>query len=102
MHWPARCSRPGPLQWRMPLITLQGVDYSVGGPLLLDNVILSLDAGERVALIGRNGAGKSTLLKLLSGELKADDGQVRVEGGVRIARLEQEVQAGDQGDAFDG
>ena len=85
----------------MPLITLQGVDYSVGGPLLLENVALSLDPGERVALIGRNGAGKSTLLKLLSGELKADDGEVRVEGGVRIARLEQEVPAGAQGDVFD-
>ena len=61
----------------MPLITLQGVDYSVGGPLLLENVALSLEAGERVALIGRNGAGKSTLMKLLSAELKPDDGEVR-------------------------
>ena len=85
----------------MPLITLQGVDYSVGGPLLLENVALSLEAGERVALIGRNGAGKSTLMKLLSAELKPDDGEVRVEGGVRIARLEQEVPAGAQGDVFD-
>ena len=85
----------------MPLLTLQGVDYSVGGPLLLENVVLSLEAGERVALIGRNGAGKSTLLKLISGELKPDDGEVRVEGGVRIARLEQEVPAGAHGDVFD-
>ena len=85
----------------MPLITLQDIDYSVGGPLLLDHVDLTIEAGERIALIGRNGAGKSTLLKLLSGELKADDGQVRVEGGRRIARLEQEVPAGAQGAVFD-
>jgi ATP-binding cassette subfamily F protein uup len=78
----------------MPLITLQDVDYGVGGPLLLERVGLSLDTGERVALIGRNGAGKSTLLRLLAGEIRPDDGEVRVEGGVRIARLEQEVPAG--------
>jgi ATP-binding cassette subfamily F protein uup len=85
----------------MPLITLQDVDYSVGGPLLLDAVDLTVEPGERIALIGRNGAGKSTLLKLLSGELKPDDGQLRVEGGRRIARLEQEVPAGAAGPVFD-
>jgi len=85
----------------MPLITLQDIDYSVGGPLLLEHVDLAIEAGERIALIGRNGAGKSTLLKLLSGELKPDDGQIRVEGGRRIARLEQEVPAGAQGAVFD-
>jgi len=85
----------------MSLITLQNVDYGVGGPLLLANVGLSIDAGERIALIGRNGAGKSTLLKLLAGDIKPDDGEVRVEGGVRIARLEQEVPAGAEGDVWD-
>jgi len=85
----------------MPLITLQNADYGVGGPLLLENVGLSIEAGERIALIGRNGAGKSTLLKLLAGEIHPDDGEVRVEGGVRIARLEQEVPAGAEGDVWD-
>jgi len=85
----------------MPLITLQDVDYSVGGPLLLERVILSIEAGERIALIGRNGAGKSTLMKLIDGELRPDDGEVRVSDGVRIARLEQEVPAGAAGDVWD-
>src|SRR6478672_7452253 len=85
----------------MPLITLQSVDYSVGGPLLLERVDLTIDPGERIALIGRNGAGKSTLMKLLSGELRPDDGEVRVEGGRRIARLEQEVPLDAAGSVFD-
>ena len=85
----------------MPLITLQNVDYSVGGPLLLEHADLSIEPGERIALIGRNGAGKSTLLKLLAGELQPDDGQVRVQAGVRVARLEQEVPGGTEGSIFD-
>ncbi|GGK08230.1 ATP-binding cassette domain-containing protein [Luteimonas terricola] len=85
----------------MPLITLNAVDYSVGGPLLLERVDLAIESGERIALIGRNGAGKSTLLRLLAGELKPDDGEVRREGGVRVARLEQEVPAGASGSVFD-
>ena len=85
----------------MPLITLQNVDFSVGGPLLLEKAELSIEPGERIALIGRNGAGKSTLLKLLSGDHKPDDGEVRVQQGVRITRLEQEVPHGAAGSVFD-
>jgi len=85
----------------MPLITLQNVDYSVGGPLLLEKAELTIEPGERIALIGRNGAGKSTLMKLIAGELRPDDGEIRVQQGVRIARLEQEVPHGAAGSVFD-
>ncbi|KAF1003613.1 MAG: ABC transporter ATP-binding protein uup [Luteibacter sp.] len=85
----------------MSLIQLLNVDYSVGGPLLLEQVDLSLDAGERVCVVGRNGAGKSTLLKLIAGELHPDDGEVRLQGGTRIARLTQEVPQDTTGSVFD-
>jgi len=85
----------------MPLITFNHVDYSVGGPLLLDGIDMAIDPGERIALIGRNGAGKSTLLRLLSGDITPDDGEIRVQNGVRVARLEQEVPVGTSGDVFD-
>jgi ATP-binding cassette subfamily F protein uup len=85
----------------MALITMNAVDYSVGGPLLLERVELAVEAGERIALIGRNGAGKSTLMRLLSGDLQPDDGEVRREGGVRVARLEQEVPHDTAGSVFD-
>lgn len=85
----------------MPLITLHNVDYGVGGPLLLENVELAIEPGERIALIGRNGAGKSTLLRLLSGEIRPDDGEIRLQAGVRVARLQQEVSQGVTGSVFD-
>jgi ATP-binding cassette subfamily F protein uup len=75
----------------MPLISLQSVSLSYGAPSLLDGVELSIDAGERVCLLGRNGAGKSTLLSIVSGDIQPDGGEVRAGDGVRIARLAQEA-----------
>jgi ATP-binding cassette subfamily F protein uup len=85
----------------MSLVQLQRVDFSVGGPLLLERVDLSIEANERVCIVGRNGEGKSTLLKLISGELRADDGEVRVQNGVVITRLAQEVPQDTAGSVFD-
>jgi len=85
----------------MPLIQLQKVDFSVGGPLLLEGIDLVIEPNERVCIVGRNGAGKSTLLKLIAGELKPDDGEVRPQGGLRVARLTQEVPHDTEGDVFD-
>jgi ATP-binding cassette subfamily F protein uup len=85
----------------MSLINLVDVDYSVGGPLLLERASLAIERGERIAVVGRNGEGKSTLLRLIAGEIKPDSGEVRVEGGVRVARLAQEVPQELSGDVFD-
>src|ERR1700753_2917924 len=85
----------------MPLVHLQRVDYSVGGPLLLENVDLSIEQNERICIVGRNGEGKSTLLRLIAGEIKPDDGEIRVEKGTRIARLAQEVPQDTRGTIFD-
>ncbi|MFT4256722.1 MAG: ATP-binding cassette domain-containing protein [Pseudoxanthomonas sp.] len=85
----------------MSLIQLQGLDYGVGGPLLLDGVDLSIERGERVCIVGRNGAGKSTLMKLIAGELQPDDGEIRLQSGVVVARMAQEVPQDAHGSVFD-
>ncbi|MBX3696883.1 MAG: ATP-binding cassette domain-containing protein [Dokdonella sp.] len=85
----------------MALIEIRKLDYSVGGPLLLEGVELSLEARERVCVVGRNGAGKSTLLKLIDREIRPDDGEVRVSPGVVVARLAQEVPQGTHGTIFE-
>lgn len=83
------------------LISLEKVNYCIGGPLLLDGVSLDIQPNERVCLVGRNGAGKSTLMKLIAGELQPDDGEVVVGSDVRVARLQQEVPADTAGSVFD-
>ncbi len=85
----------------MSLLQLQRVDFSVGGPLLLEHVDLSIEAGERICIVGRNGAGKSTLMRLVAGELKPDDGEIRVQNGVVVARMAQEVPSDANGSVFD-
>ncbi|MBL0163139.1 MAG: ATP-binding cassette domain-containing protein [Xanthomonadales bacterium] len=85
----------------MALIELRKLDYSIGGPLLLDDVEFALEPRERVCVVGRNGAGKSTLLKLIDREIRPDDGEVRVSPGVVVTRLAQEVPQGTAGTIFD-
>ncbi|MDD4702488.1 MAG: ATP-binding cassette domain-containing protein, partial [Desulfovibrio sp.] len=51
---------------------MQGVTLNLGGKPLLDAADFSVEAGERLCLIGRNGAGKSSLLALLGGQMQPD------------------------------
>jgi ABC-type polysaccharide/polyol phosphate transport system ATPase subunit len=50
--------------------------------VVLDNISLSIQQGERLAIIGRNGAGKSTLLKIISRILQPDSGTIAVRGTI--------------------
>jgi len=74
----------------MPLITVRNAELAYGLHPLLDRADLSVDAGERVGLIGRNGTGKSSLLQAIAGRIALDDGEVARQDGLRIAVVEQE------------
>jgi ATP-binding cassette subfamily F protein uup len=74
----------------MALLTLADAHLAYGHVPLLDGTALALEAGERIALIGRNGAGKSSLLKILAGLEKPDDGTLQLQTGLRRVYVAQE------------
>jgi ATP-binding cassette subfamily F protein 3 len=72
------------------MLTVAGLSKSFGGRELFDDVSLTLQSGERVAIVGPNGAGKSTLFKIILGKEEADAGDVTLIRGTRTGYLPQE------------
>lgn len=85
----------------MPLLTVDHLGFSVGTRTLLKNVAFTVEPGERIALIGRNGEGKSTLLRILTGEQRPDEGEIRLEPGARAAYLQQDPRMDSDATVYD-
>ncbi|KON80613.1 ATP-binding cassette domain-containing protein [Azoarcus sp. PA01] len=75
----------------MPLLSVDNACLAYGHVDLLSHADFQLDAGERVALIGRNGSGKSSLLRVLAGQSALDDGAVWRQSGLKVAYVPQEA-----------
>lgn len=73
-----------------PLLQLKNISLTFGGTPLLEDVELSISAGERACLVGRNGSGKSTLLKIAAGLIEPDRGTRFLQPGTTIRYLPQE------------
>jgi iron complex transport system ATP-binding protein len=76
------------------MITAGSITVTRSGRKLVDDVTVDLRAGQFSVIIGPNGAGKSTLMKVLSGEMKPDNGQIAYHASpiahyqpVQLARL---------------
>ncbi len=64
---------------RVPL-RIDDLSKSYGGPAVFEHVSLSVERGDRVAIVGPNGAGKTTLLKIVAGEVEPSEGKIHLPG----------------------
>lgn len=76
----------------MSLIQLQHAHKAYFGKTILNDLNLSLEAGERLALLGDNGTGKTTLLRILAGEETLDAGVCITSDRLRVAYLSQNLE----------
>ncbi len=73
----------------MSLLTVTNIRHTYGTRIILDGVILSVERGEKIGLVGRNGSGKTTLMRLIRGDMEPDSGSVQLQKGSRIGYLSQ-------------
>ncbi len=74
----------------MSLLTVANLRHSFGTRVVLDGVSFSIEAGERLGLVGRNGCGKTTLLRAIAGRITPDEGHMQQQRSARIGYLAQE------------
>ena len=75
----------------MALITFSEVSLEFGDQLILNNVSMTVESGERLCLIGRNGAGKSTLINIIAEKIETDSGEIIKQSHLRVSQLEQSL-----------
>ena len=63
-----------------PLVELRAIRKAYPGVVAVNDVDLTVNAGEVVGLVGKNGAGKSSVIKILAGLSTPDSGEIRVDG----------------------
>jgi len=73
----------------MPVLAAANLRLAYADHIVLDGVSISVEAGERIGIVGRNGTGKSTLIRMLAGRLSPDGGGVTTQRGCHVGYLSQ-------------
>lgn len=71
-------------------LKLINVTFSYDHKTVIDNLNLTVQKGEKIALLGRSGSGKTTLLKLITGDIKPDLGSITI-GEQHINKLQNQL-----------
>ncbi len=73
----------------MIILSVNNLNKAYGEDVILKDVSFSVNAGDRIGIVGRNGAGKSTLLNMITGEQRPDSGEVFVGQNITLGYLKQ-------------
>lgn len=73
------------------MFSVQNISVQFGGTNLFRNVTFIIHEKDRIGLVGKNGSGKTTLMRIISGQAKADEGEVVIPNGKTIGFLPQEM-----------
>ncbi|MBU5442346.1 ribosomal protection-like ABC-F family protein [Paenibacillus sp. MSJ-34] len=82
------------------LLRMEQVTFGYDGHPIFEELNLSVNRGDRIAVIGPNGAGKSTLLKLMTGQLRGGSGVIAHHPQLKIGYFSQEIENLDRGDSI--
>lgn len=75
----------------MIVLSCKDIHKSYGIDVILDKITFNINEGEKIGLIGANGAGKTTLFKILTGQLKADTGDLFIDKNKVLGYLSQNL-----------
>ena len=74
------------------MLQINNLSLSFCGEQLLEDVSFNIHSGERIGLVGRNGSGKTTLFKLITGEIRPDEGKILIPKNYTIGYLKQHLE----------
>ena len=72
-------------------VILEDLHKAYGSHVVYDGLSMTIQRGERWAVMGANGAGKTTLLRMIAGALEPDSGQVRIGASVQMGYFAQQA-----------
>jgi ATP-binding cassette subfamily F protein uup len=84
----------------LSLVRINNGSLAYGYTPLLLKADFTIEAGERVCIVGRNGAGKSSLMKVLSGDVLLDEGEFNIATDVKVSRLQQDPPKAEPGTVY--
>jgi ATP-binding cassette subfamily F protein 3 len=74
------------------MLQINNLSLAFGGRPLLDDISFNIHSGERIGLVGRNGSGKTTLFRLITGDVRPDEGRISMPKNYTIGYLKQQLQ----------